>query len=451
MVLPVPAYRSGPGTFEIESAFAEHVRMLRERLGSRASTLILASPELSGEERSRLGGLARIDEVRENIVFRPMFPASIGRLGYLRRLPQVIAELREEVTAAEVIHSGCSTLYRPFEIVAWLMGSALGKKTISVTDIDTRKSPQMNFQTGRWSRRELWVTCLLHQPFAHLQHLVEVRCCSLVLMKGRGLVEDYGRGRLNVKYFLDSAFSEEHIVPEAVLEKKIAELADPMTPLQAVYWGRLVAYKGVDHMLRACRRAIDAGANLRFEIIGGGEQEAALRALSSELGLNHSVKFTSAVPFGPALFERLYRGHLLLAAQLSQDTPRSALDAFAAGQVILAYDTYYYAELAAMGAPVTMVPWPNVQALGHKLAALAADRRQLGLSARGWRSPGRTPRRSGSTGVSTGRVRSSSRQPFPNPDRLIPRHPRRPASHSPVATRVLTLDNWVQVPYKLQP
>jgi hypothetical protein len=90
------------------------------------------------------------------------------------------------------------------------------------------------------------------------------------------------------------------------------------------------------------------------------------------------VTFTAAVPFGPALFERLYRGHLLLAAPLSQDTPRSALDGFAAGQVILSYDTYYYAELAGLGALVIRVPWPNVEALGHKLAALAADRERLG-------------------------------------------------------------------------
>jgi hypothetical protein len=182
MVLPVPAYRAGPGKFEIESAFAEHLRMLRTRLGSLAETLIVASPELSSEERSRLGDLARVDEVGENIVFRPMYPASIGRLGYLRRLPQVIAALREEVTAADVIHSGCSTLYRPFETIAWAMGSALRKKTISVTDIDNRKSPQMNFQTGRWSRRELWVTRLLHQPFAPIcstwQKSAAARWCS---------------------------------------------------------------------------------------------------------------------------------------------------------------------------------------------------------------------------------------------------------------------------------
>jgi glycosyltransferase involved in cell wall biosynthesis len=197
-------------------------------------------------------------------------------------------------------------------------------------------------------------------------------------MKGRQLVEDYGRGRPNVKYFLDSAFSAEHIAPEAVLEEKIAELSDTTKPLRVVYCGRLVAYKGIDHMLRACRLAIDAGASLSFEVIGSGEQEAALRALSSELGLDRFVTFTAAVPFGPALFERLYRAHLLLAAPLSQDTPRSALDAFAAGQIIVSYDTYYYAELAAMGAPVTLVPWCDVEALGRKLAALAADRQRLG-------------------------------------------------------------------------
>jgi glycosyltransferase involved in cell wall biosynthesis len=377
MVLPVPAFRSGPGTFEIESAFAEHQRMLRSRLGSLASPLVLALPEFSAEGRARLGRLGQIDEAREGIVFRPMFPASIGRLAYLRSLPQVLSALYEEVASADVIHASSSTLYRPFEIIALMMGSALGKKTISVTDIDNRRSPEMNYRSGRWSRRELWVTRLVHQPYAHLQQLAEVRRCSLVLMKGRGLVEDYGRGRGHVKHFLDSAFSQDQIAPAEAVERKIADLTDPAKPLRVVYFGRLVAYKGIDHMLRAFRRAIDAGANLRFEIIGEGEQEAELRGLCSELLLDPWVTFAGAVPFGPALFERLYRNHLLLAAPLSQDTPRSALDAFAAGQAILAYDTYYYAELAAMGAPVTVVPWLSIDALGDGLVAIASNRAGL--------------------------------------------------------------------------
>src|SRR5450755_1132685 len=101
MVLRVPAYRSGPGTFEIESAFAEHLRMLRSRLGSLASPLVLALPEFSIEERARQGRLGEIDEAREGILFRPMFPASIGHLAYWRRLPQVLSALQKEVASAD--------------------------------------------------------------------------------------------------------------------------------------------------------------------------------------------------------------------------------------------------------------------------------------------------------------------------------------------------------------
>ena len=76
-VLPVPAFRSGPGTFEIESAFAEHLRMLRSRLGSLASPLVLALPEFSAEDRARLGRLA-LDASRQLRLTAEVLQAAIG-------------------------------------------------------------------------------------------------------------------------------------------------------------------------------------------------------------------------------------------------------------------------------------------------------------------------------------------------------------------------------------
>ena len=72
------------------------------------------------------------------------------------------------------------------------------------------------------------------------------------------------------------------------------------------------------------------------------------------------------MPFGQEFFRHLYRYQLLLAAPLREDTPRSALDAMAAGIPYLAYDTYYYNQLLESGAGV-VVPWRDEQAMADEL------------------------------------------------------------------------------------
>ena len=377
MVTPVPALRTGPTTFVTESAFVSHLRLLRSKLGDLARDLVLAGPALDPSDLPA-AALATVDEASEGIRFRPLFPQAATRLEFVSQLPEIMRALREEVAAADVVHSSNSQLWRPFEIVALLLASFLGKNTISVTDIDHRQSARMKYLAGHWSLRQYLVTRVLHDPFQHLQQLLGVRRFSLVLLKGAQLVADYGAARPNVKNFLDSAFSSEHLISRQALANKVTEVLDSRAPLRVVYFGRLVAYKGVDAMLSAVARALDRGAALRFDIIGGGPEERALRAMSTELGLDSVVRFIPSVPFGPALFEQLYPAHVLLAAPISEDTPRSALDASAAGLVVLAYDTQYYKELSGMGAAVELVPWGDVDALGRELARLARSRQHLG-------------------------------------------------------------------------
>jgi glycosyltransferase involved in cell wall biosynthesis len=307
-----------------------------------------------------------------------MFPVDTGRLGYLGRLPGVMRALYEEVGRAAVVQSGPSTLYRPFELPSLMIARALGKKTISITDIDARRSAEMNYETGAWSKKEYLVTRFLHDPFRHWQHLIYARVCSLVLFKGEKLAKDYGRGRSNVKSFLDSAFSASNVIAPERLEQKLRRLEDSATPIAATFFGRLVDYKGVDHMLRAIAHARDLGLRgLRFEIVGSGPAEPRLRSLAGGLGLGDEVVFHGSVAFGDSLFERLHDYHVLLAAPLREDTPRSALDAMASGQAVLAYDTYYYRELAEAGGGVQVVPWPDEKALGERLFELCRDRARL--------------------------------------------------------------------------
>lgn len=373
MVLPVAAHRVDEGSFEIESAFAEHLRLLRSRLGEAARELVIAGPAMAEQERAQAGSLALINEQEEGIYFRPMFGNGADTPTYWRSLPSTLRRLKAEVARADVVHGGLSPLLRPFEIVGLTMGRWLGKKTISVTDIDHRHSAKMNYQTGRWSRRQYLTTRLVHDVWMHAQQQFAARAFDLVLLKGKRLVEDYGAARDNVKFILDAAHGHEHIIaPDRLLRKQ--EQCKSSGPLRLCYFGRLVEYKGLRDMLNAIAAAKRQGALLHFDVFGAGPQEPELYALVDDLGLKAEVTFHGAVSFGPQLFEHLYDSHVLLAAPLREDTPRSALDGCAAGLVLLAYDTYYYKELDQLGAPVQLVPWRNVDAMAQRLVALSRDR-----------------------------------------------------------------------------
>lgn len=380
-VIPVPAYPLPDGRFALESAFADHLKMLKQKLGDLAARMVLLSPRMTEADYQRSKKtLVVLDEAKDGIRFRPAYPADASRVAYALQLRRVMATVYDEVKNAAVVHSGYSQLYRPFEFPALMMGSALGKKTISVTDIDNRASPSMLYKAGALSWQGLLVTKLLHQPYIDAQQRIIARVCSLVLLKGADLVKDYGAGRPKVKTFLDAAFSEQHIVAPDVLDEKVRTSADG--PLRLTYFGRLVPYKGIDHMLRAVAHARDLGAPIEMHIIGDGPERLRLEALRDELALAPITTFHGAVPFGDALFTLLRSLHALLAAPLAEDTPRSALDAMASGQIIIAYDSAYYRELHAAGAPVELAPWNDIKALGKRIAACAADRTSLARNMR---------------------------------------------------------------------
>jgi glycosyltransferase involved in cell wall biosynthesis len=378
MVVPVPAYPVRPGVCAIESAFAAHLRLLRSLLGPVAVELVVAGPELSAEDyQKQRHQLAELDAAVDGIRFRSMFPLATGRLGYWRRFGGILKALSEEVERADIVHAGCSSIYRPFEFAALLLGKRHDKITISVSDIDNRATPRMQRAIGAWGWREYVWTKAVHSTWSHLQQQYAVRNFSLVLLKGLSYANDYGAQRSNVRFFLDSAFGGEHVIGAEKLAHKLEYLRANRGPVRVVYFGRLVAYKGVDRMLQAVRVALDCGAQISFRIIGDGPCREQLVQLRDELGLGSAVEFVGAVPYGPGLFDMLYASDLLLAAPLSEDTPRSALDAAAAAIPLVAFDTSYYKDLQALGAAVHVSPWPDAEALGRNLAAVATNREAL--------------------------------------------------------------------------
>src|SRR5271170_3621855 len=74
MVLPVQHFRIDESRVAVESAFAEHLRMMRSRIEAVAERLVVVSPGMSAStyEAGRRG-YAVIDEKTEGIVFHTLF------------------------------------------------------------------------------------------------------------------------------------------------------------------------------------------------------------------------------------------------------------------------------------------------------------------------------------------------------------------------------------------
>ncbi|TAJ23397.1 MAG: glycosyltransferase family 1 protein, partial [Planctomycetota bacterium] len=321
---------------------------------------------------------------RDGVRWVRLHPAGVGSAAFWTRHAWPVARrLWRTVRRAGVVHAATShNLWRPIEILALVYARLLGRSSVCVVDMDLRDDARMNYATGRWSAKSMLLCRWVYDPLRSLQLRWAVRACSLVLLKSRALCRDYGRDRASVRYFLDAAYEVRHLIPAADFARKWNALASPGQPLELVCCGRLTAYKGVDRCIRAVAHAYHGGAApLRLTVLGSGEQAEELARLCASLGVAHLVEFRGALPYGPRLFEALYPLHLALAAPLSEDTPRSTLDAFACGIPTLAFDTRYYSDLASSGA-VDVVPWPSIERLAERIAWYAADKRHVRAPAR---------------------------------------------------------------------
>ena len=380
MVLPVRHFRIGERQVAVESAFAEHLRMMRSTIGSAAERLVIASPGMSpATYEAGKRGFAVIDEEREKIRFQTLFSEAEAQSASnkLKLFPAVIRSLYRLAKQSICVHSGLSwDVWLPFEFASVAFGILLKRRTVFVVDIDYRNSADMSYRNGDWSRKSYLICKYVYDTARSIQIWIAARYCSLVLLKGRQMAQDFGAGRPNVKAFLDASHGEKNILPEESLEQKLRAVRDEEKPLRLVYFGRLTAYKGIDRCLRAAAEARYNGATITLDIIGGGEQDEALRKLAHELHAEDWVTFHGPLPFNQDFFQLLYSFHLLLAAPLREDTPRSALDGMAAGIPYLAFDTYYYRELLESEAG-RVVPWPDVAAMAKEMARLDKHRQEV--------------------------------------------------------------------------
>lgn len=370
----------GPGRFAVESAFLEHLRLLRDKLEPRFSRMVLVAPvDGRSKDEPLAGHLAVVDEAAERITLVPLHTVGRSSMRFWRDAARFWPRVRQAVREAGVVHGALSSdMYRPAMALVNVAVVLENTPALFVVDIDHRRDAWMLWKSGLWPLRSFLVTRLLHDPFRHVQVKLAAWRGDLVLIKSPHMVADVGRGAPNVRDFYDPVHALEHVLdPERVAER-VRRLRRAEGPLELLYFGRLVSYKGLDRTLQAVHRArAEAGDVVRLRILGEGEERGRLEDLARQWGLEDVVTFESSVPYGPELFDRMDRADAMVATPLSEDTPRAAFDAMARGLPILAFGNRYYQDLEKDSGATRTVPWADVEALADAIVSLQRDREPL--------------------------------------------------------------------------
>jgi glycosyltransferase involved in cell wall biosynthesis len=385
VAVQAPACSLGGGIFATESAFAIHLKELRAGLPPRFDRLVVLAPAFERERYdNNRASYGELSEAEDGIIFVPAFKNEISQwsrwfpeaLGFWKRLGAVIS-------TAGYVHAGLApNIWRPYLAIVNLRAWLAGIPTLFVVDIDFRNVSRRFFQTGVWSKKSYVVNCLVHDPFKSLQVWLAVRASNLILLKSPSMVAAFGRGRVNVKDFLDAAHSAADVVSDEDLERRLAVRQVGAQSLSIIYFGRFVSYKGLDFVLDAIEIALARGARVHLTLVGSGDCLDDLRRRSTSEGLRDAVTFLPTVKYGAELFALVDRADVAVAAPKVEDTPRAALDAMARGLPIVAFDIDYFKNLSEKSGAVALAEWPSPRSLADQFVRLQADRAEIAAMSR---------------------------------------------------------------------
>jgi glycosyltransferase involved in cell wall biosynthesis len=381
VVVQAAGYALAADRVALESAFAVHLRELRELLGGKFEELVLIGPAMpESEYRATESRLAVLDVATSGVRFLPAFQLAESRGHFLlHRLVPMWKWLKTLFAAPCVVHSGMSTdLVRPLLFMASLAARRMGRPVIFMVDMDFRQHAWRFYKIGSWSLKSYLASRLVYDPLKGLQLRLAPGLFDVCCFKGASLVRDYGRGRTNVHDFYDTVHSARDVLDEEQQRARLRWLESGTGPLRVVYFGRLAANKGVDRMIAAVKLARSRGTDVCLRVIGDGECREALHAQARSTAMEEHVEFLLPVQYGEQLFRLLEDCHACMAAPLIEDTPRAAFDAFSRGLPIIAFDIAYFRDLAQASDAVLAMPWPEVDGLADALLRIDGDRALLG-------------------------------------------------------------------------
>jgi PEP-CTERM/exosortase A-associated glycosyltransferase len=137
------------------------------------------------------------------------------------------------------------------------------------------------------------------------------------------------------------------------------------------FLGSYYAYEGLDLLIAALPRILDKAPDVRLLLVGGGPQEANLKAQAAALGLSDKIVFVGRVPHAEVsryydLVDLLaYPRHPMRLTELV--TPLKPLEAMAQGHLLIASDVGGHKELIEDGQTGVLFRAGDVEDLAAKV------------------------------------------------------------------------------------
>jgi glycosyltransferase involved in cell wall biosynthesis len=140
-----------------------------------------------------------------------------------------------------------------------------------------------------------------------------------------------------------------------------------------LYVGRLVAFKGVDVLLRTFARARELRPGITLTIAGDGAERDALEALAAQLGLAADVTFLGHIGPNDVLRAFVNCDALVIPSVCPENLPTVAIEAMGVGRAILASRIGGIPELVADGVNGLLTDPFDEAALADGMVRLASQ------------------------------------------------------------------------------
>lgn len=187
-------------------------------------------------------------------------------------------------------------------------------------------------------------------------------------------VTEFGRRRLG--QLVGGPVDKAHVVRCGVdLERLPRPTRSPPRdgePLELINVARLSPEKGHLGLVEAFADLLQRGANCRLVIIGGGPEEAAIRAAIAARGLEGRVELRGALPES-AVLEAMARAHVLVLSSRVEGLPVVLMEALGLELPVIAPAISGIPELVVDGQTGLLFPDGDWRALATQLERLVSD------------------------------------------------------------------------------
>ena len=377
LVTHIPFARDAAGQPVTDALWVRDLIGLAESVGS----VRVAAPEVSESRLTTWGPSAAHFPAYVNIEFRG-FPNLKSRRD-LWKWPSIRAILREEVKAAELVHT--SHLFQPWLGLGYAHDLAvkLGKKTLFVVAEDFR-----DVQTWEWIRGSKGLTRWSRE---RKLNAIEDRVrksastASLTFLHTPAAVERYRLCTKRSVAIRQPGHTVDEVISALMLNARLESLREDR-PLRLVSACRHVGLKGLDMLVRAVSLLKDRGIAVSATLYGGGPESDALRKLVASQGVGDCIEMPGPLAAGSELNQALRQADLFLMPHRTTDFGRAFFDAMAAGLPVLAFRTPASIDTVYEGQDGFLAPLDDIHGLAERIASLHRNRSQLAAASLGARS-----------------------------------------------------------------